>query len=379
MAPLSRALSLLSCVAAFPAAAAAADKMNFGPLQAWLGTQRAGMGMNISLTLGDASGPLYSFANGNMTLDTRRVLGSGSKWAASTAMLALIDAANASVDDKMSEHLDWWTTDEADPRSEATLRHFLTMTSGMVTDGTDAAVALNGSDARERTVHSKLGYGAFLGCSALAPKAATADLGHVTHTDCVRATYDVSRSLHAPGEYFMYATLTFNFVAAAMEAALGAPIDALLEEHFLRPLNFAGPWSSRVSPEEPEADATTVVPLLGGGLQATATEMDGFMRRMLRKDFLPLALHDLQETAETTFAQYSTQNQAFGPYGMGIWNECLFGGFDPSDPFPETCARSRRITWASPRLMFFWESAPADDDPNHRAAERFAEARKINL
>merc|ERR1711965_907410 len=105
-------------------------------------------------------------------------------------MLALIHGANASLDDKMSKYLSYWTTDETDPRSRATLRHFLTMTSGMVTDGTDGAVALNNSDAKARVAHSKVGYGAFLGCS-LVPGA--------THGACARALYDASPALYAPG------------------------------------------------------------------------------------------------------------------------------------------------------------------------------------
>ncbi|KAH8088854.1 beta-lactamase [Aureococcus anophagefferens] len=315
------------------ASAEATSELDFTPIKAFLSTKgRANTwGHNISFTVGtlDSPKPLFSYTNGNMSLYTKRVLGSGSKWAASTAMLALVHAANASVDDKMSKYLDWWTTDAKDPRSNATLRHFLTMTSGMVTDGTDGAVALNNSDAKRRVAHSKLGYGA-------------------TASGPLRR---VARALRRR-DYFMYGTLTFNFVAAAMEVAHGEPIESLLETYFLGPLNMTGPWSSRVSDDEPAALATTRVPLLGGGLAATAAEMDGFMARMLRKDFLPGGLHDVQEAISTSYAQYSTQNQVFGPYGMGIWHECLMGGFNPADPFPASCAEATRIT--HPGCYGYW-------------------------
>ena len=344
-------VALAAFTAVVPTAIAAAPaeattELDFTPIKAFLSTKGRPntWAHNISFTVGtlDSPKPLFTYSNGNMSLDTKRVLGSGSKWAASTAMLALVHAANASVDDKMSKYLDWWTTDAKDPRSNATLRHFLTMTSGMVTDGTDGAVALNNSDAKRRVAHSELGYGAFLGCA----------LTTLSHQDCVRALYDVSPALYAPGDYFMYGTLTFNFVAAAMEVAHGEPIEALLETYFLGPLNMTGPWSSRVSDDEPAAIATTRVPLLGGGLAATAAEMDGFMARMLRKDFLPGGLHDVQEAISTSYAQYSTQNQVFGPYGMGIWHECLMGGFNPADPFPASCAKATRIT--HPGCYGYW-------------------------
>ena len=67
-------------------------------------------GHNISLIIGDADGEILSYANGHMKLDTPQLLGSGSKWAASTALLSMIATANASLDDPISKYLSWWTT-----------------------------------------------------------------------------------------------------------------------------------------------------------------------------------------------------------------------------------------------------------------------------
>merc|ERR1712216_457020 len=158
----------------------------------------------------------------------------------------------------------------------------------------------------------------------------------------------------------MYGTLTFNYVAAAMEAALGKPIEELLKEHFLTPLNMTGPWDSRASPLEPRFVVTSRVPLLGAGLTASAAEMDGFMRRMLRMDFLPHELHVEQEKMETSYAQYSSQNQDFGPYGLGIWNECFLGGFSADDPFPLSCRNARRIS--HPGCFGYWNYVSRRDN-----------------
>lgn len=308
-------------------------------------------GHNISLIIGDESGELYSYTNGEMTMTEKRLLGSGSKWAATTALLAMIHAANASLDDKISKYLSYWTTDPADPRSQVTLRHFMTMTSGMVTDGTDGAMALNCtnpppfncSDGKMRAAVGPRMLGSFFGCAVPAL--------NNTHSECVQQLYKASPAIYPPGKYFAYATLTFQYVAAAMEVALGKPIDELLKTYFLHPLNFTGTWTSRGSSLEPKFIVNPRIPLLGGGLSADALEMSRFMRRMLRRDFLPLALHEEQEHLDTTYAQFSTQNAIFGPYGMGIWGECLFGGDKMSMPPP--CAAAKRIT--HPGCYGYWD------------------------
>ena len=57
------------------------------------------------------------------------------------------------------------------------------------------------------------------------------------------------------------------------------------------------------SPKIPDVPSNTKVPLLGAGLIADATEMGRFMHRMLRRDFLPPALHDLQEDVSMPYEQ----------------------------------------------------------------------------
>jgi CubicO group peptidase (beta-lactamase class C family) len=282
-----------------------------------------------------------------MTADIPRVLGSGSKWVASTALLAMIQAANASVDDKMTKYLSWWKEDNR------TLKHFLQMTSGMVADGTDSRIDGGPPDNDERKTLNKQQNLAFFGCN-LGPK-------NVSHSECMRKVYERTTPLYPPGKYFMYGTLTFNFVAAAMEVALGKPIDVLLKEYLLDPLKMAGPWTNMINQDE-----AAIVPSLGGGLVATNREYAGFLQAMLKKSFLPVHLHDTQEAIELKFEQYSTQNQVFGPYGMGIWGECIQGSYFSG--WPESCQNNQRIThpgcfgywdWISRRDGYFFSMMPS--------------------
>jgi CubicO group peptidase (beta-lactamase class C family) len=278
---------------------------------------------NISLTLGTASGDVFKYGNNGMTTETPLLLGSGSKWAASTAMLAMIHHAGADIDAPMSRYLSWWTTDEKDPRSRITMRHFLTMTSGMVTDGTDSKLDYSDMDARVQ-YSKKHGFSVWGACNG-------------THSECVRELYETSPALYPPGKYFMYGTLTFNFVAAAMESILQKNIGELLSEFFLKPVGMKGMW---YPPEKP---------MLGASLFASAEDMGKFMRGVLTKSILPAKLHDEQEKIEETFEQYSTQNAGFGPYGMGLWGECISMG---NRPFPEDCKAARRF--AHPGCFGYW-------------------------
>ena len=341
--------ALTFVVALVGGASARADE--FAQLQSYLSLHSKSHSAfaNISLSLGTSEGQVFSHVNGQMSMRTKRLLGSGSKWPAATALLSMMHQANAKLDDPISKYLTWWTTDTSDPRANATLRHFLSMTSGMVADGTDGALNLNCTmelkcpDAVRRKQHSLTAFAAFFGCAVPALNR--------THAECVRLLYDASPALHAPGQYFMYGTLTFNFVGAAMEVALGKPIDVLLQEHFLRPLQFSGPWTSQGAPFEPAVLDNPVVPLLGGGLMADAIESERFLQRMLRMDFLPRALHEQQEDASAMpYSAYSTANAMYGPYGLGVWGECWYGGFATAYPAP--CQSAHRIT--HPGCFGYW-------------------------
>lgn len=319
--------------------AAAAPSLPFpekyGPLVVAIEVARGSWGGNISLILGDVDNPsLFEYTTDNMTADVRRVLGSGSKWIASTALLAMIDAANASVDDPMSKFLPYWKDDGRK------LKHFLQMTSGMVSDGTDQRVngAPDNDDRKKLGTRQEL---LFANCS-YGPRKAT------SHADCMQAVYEKGPDpIYEPGQYFMYGTLTFNFVAAAMEAAHNKPIDQLLQEYLLGPLDFKGPWGDGAATTGP----TPMIPMLGAGLVASNRELARFLQRMLQKSFLKPETHDRQEKIEMTFEQYSTQNQGFGPYGFGIWGECINGCF--LSGWPESCQNNQRIT--HPGCFGYWD------------------------
>ncbi len=58
-----------------------------------------------------------------------------SKWPAAVMISGLVADGIMSYDDRANKFLPWWATDPSDPRSNVTLRHLLSFTSGFTEDG----------------------------------------------------------------------------------------------------------------------------------------------------------------------------------------------------------------------------------------------------
>lgn len=270
---------------------------------------------NYTLTLGTAeAGDLFRYENSGMTINTPQLLGSGSKWPAATALLAMIHGAGADLDAPISKYLDYWTTNESDPRSQVTMRHFLSMTSGMVTDGSDSSLFRQDGKKRQKYANNHPGQAFLYTCND-------------THYECMKQVYEDSPAFCPPGKYFSYATMTFNFVAAAMEAVHQKKIGDLLVEYLIAPVGMEAMWVPYDKP------------VLGFNLYSSAKEMSKFLQAALGKRILPKFLHDEQERIEETFEMYSTTNLGYGPYGMGMWGHCPGMGFRA---WPEDCQLARR-------------------------------------
>uniref|UniRef100_A0A7S4BYE2 Beta-lactamase-related domain-containing protein n=1 Tax=Chrysotila carterae TaxID=13221 RepID=A0A7S4BYE2_CHRCT len=86
---------------------------------------------DFAVTVGNASGVVFNFQKGSMTLDTRVKTASTSKWPMAMALAsAVADGTIKSLDTKANEVIPWWTKNVSDSRSMVTLRHLLSFTSG---------------------------------------------------------------------------------------------------------------------------------------------------------------------------------------------------------------------------------------------------------
>jgi CubicO group peptidase (beta-lactamase class C family) len=70
------------------------------------------------------------------SIDETRMPGASlSKWPAAVMISGLVADGIMSYDDRANKFLPWWATDPSDPRSNVTLRHLLSFTSGFTEDG----------------------------------------------------------------------------------------------------------------------------------------------------------------------------------------------------------------------------------------------------
>lgn len=89
---------------------------------------------NFRVDVGNASGIVFSYERGNMTMDAHVLTASTSKWPSAMAIAGVVaDGSIKSLDSKVNEYVPWWTTNATDPRAHVTLRHLLSFTSGFGT------------------------------------------------------------------------------------------------------------------------------------------------------------------------------------------------------------------------------------------------------
>eukprot|EP00854_Cymbomonas_tetramitiformis_P014880 gene14880-17592_t len=299
----------------FQTEAASPSRSQFVALETFLNNNEYVYG-NLAITVGDASGELWSYANGNMDHSTALELVSGSKWPSATALLGVLHEHNVSLDAPMSDFLPYWEKDETSWISKITIRHFMSMTSGMVCD---SDCDLNFDDCSQRKALGLKGFAAWELCP------------HSTFYKCVEMLYHVlaPSALYAPGEKFMYGTLTFQFVGAVAEVLTGKPITEILSEYLLKPLEM----------NDSRYDSGAKV-ILGANLVSSARDMDKFVHAMLTHRLLPSSVHAEMEEVQVHFSQYSTTTGYWGPYCLGNWQSCLYGQF--TSEMPQQCLAAGR-------------------------------------
>lgn len=256
------------------------------------------------MTVGDASGILFEYSNGNMSMDVVLDLASGSKWPAVTALVACFAANNISLDDPLHKYLDWWSADPSDETSLVTIRHVLSMTTGMISDGG----SIRGDPSTPFYNVSTVPERAFLLCSLRKGNVST----------CAQAMYDavdISGPLFAPGSKFMYSSFGFQWAAAAAEVVEGKSTDYILEHYLLGPAGMSPTcyWGNQ-----------ELNPVLGGGLRCSARKLDLFVRGMLADKIVDSATRVEMETVQLVDpSMYGGATLFWGAYCLGNWLECL--------------------------------------------------------
>eukprot|EP01062_Namystynia_karyoxenos_P014420 TRINITY_DN15196_c0_g1_i2.p1 TRINITY_DN15196_c0_g1~~TRINITY_DN15196_c0_g1_i2.p1 ORF type:complete len:530 (+),score=232.36 TRINITY_DN15196_c0_g1_i2:82-1590(+) len=272
-------LTLADIAAVEGTASAAGDKWQplRDGLDAWAKLQ---WDMNFTFNVGDASGTLFTYTKGTLGMKTRVAGASLSKWPAAMTVAGLVADGTLSFDDKVNKHLDWWSKDPADLRSEVTLRHLLTFQSGYLSDGY-VLCAMN----------------------------ASAD-----YLGCAKKLYESMKIKVRPGAAFSYLSCHLQFAGAVAVAASGLNPKQLFEKYLYNAVGMTDTtWG----------EAPFVNPQFATGITTTGADFEQMLRKMLTYEFLG---REVLREAERDWSAPPVSpcgDGWFGHYGMGHWFDCL--------------------------------------------------------
>jgi len=182
-------------------------------LDAW---QSTGWDVNFSVNAGNTEGTLFTHTEGSVSMNSRLLGASLSKWPAAMTVSGLVAEGKVNFEDKVNKYLDWWSKDPKDTRSNVTLRNLLTFQSGYVQDG----------------------------------EVRCAEDPSADYLSCARELYE-SRTMRehvAPGTAFAYLSCHLQFAGAVAVAASGLNPKELFEKYFYGPLGTnSTTWARRRS------------------------------------------------------------------------------------------------------------------------------------
>jgi len=260
---------------------------------------------NISFSAGDARGRLHSYSKGSTTMQTPQILASSSKFPAALAIAGAVNKGILSFDTHAHEVFPWWTSSSADKRSAVTLRHLLTMTSGLILetpDGGDIA-CLNFTDP----------------ASVKTPV-----------EDCAKEIYSRGPwKAEGPGKVWSYHSLHLQLAGAMAAKASNLTLPQLLHTHLLAPLNLTSSfWLTNFSAPGPSDDPN---PHLAATLVSTGDDYEKILYAVLMYTLLPKAIIDqMEEDAYRTYPHLrpalnakDLSLQFYGHYSMCTYFECL--------------------------------------------------------
>lgn len=248
-------------------------------LDAW---QSTGWDVNFSVNAGNTEGTLFTHTEGSVSMNSRLLGASLSKWPAAMTVSGLVAEGKVNFEDKVNKYLDWWSKDPKDTRSNVTLRNLLTFQSGYVQDG-----------------------------EVLCAEDPSAD-----YLRCARKLYEskTMREHVAPGTTFAYLSCHLQFAGAVAVAASGLNPKELFEKYFYGPLGTnSTTWGQ----------APFLNPQFATGITTTGNDFEKFLRGMLSYKFLDREVLSYAERDWSAPPVSPCGDGWFGHYGMGHWFDCL--------------------------------------------------------
>ena len=270
-----------------------------------------------AITIGTPEhGRIFQYEGGNFSLKTQIPTGSTSKWPSAMMFSSLVaDGTVASLDDPVNKYLSYWTTSPRDPRSEITLRHLLTFTSGFGSG--HPGEESNTRAAREWRARHPPGSPLRAGNTTSACDTATGEI-----SQCARSIYEEVPLVGQPGQVYSYNSNHLQLAAGLAVAATGLPIEQVVRKYLLRPLNMTDSHYAGKCPD------------FAGSLVTTGRDYERFLQGVLAYDF-PSAELVLESEKDAT--PFLSGYSLYGHYGFGHFLAC----FDSTAGFTDACADAR--------------------------------------
>lgn len=259
--------------------------------------------------LGDASGPRFAYQKGSTGPGTSMPVASATKWLGNVALFVLVEEGSLSLDDRVHQHVGWWTSDPNDPRSRITLRHCMAFTTGYV--GQVSCAGLSSTE------------------------------------ECARRVYEDGTHVHAPGTFFDYNSDHSRIAAAMAVGATAEPMMALIERTVFE----------RTAPPMTETFfADPAAPDLASTMTTTPRDYEAFLSSYWRGELVTPQGRRVMESDQCPACEACEFCQTRGHYALGNWAGCLGwgaeGGEGREGHWPSRCAVAEE--WWSSGAFGYW-------------------------
>jgi len=272
---------------------------------------------NYSIAIGDKTGNLFTYNGGNFTLHTQIPTGSTSKWPSAMMFAGLVnDGTISTLDDPVSEYLDWWTTNSSDLRSLVTFRMLLSFTSGF--GGGHPGQEMNTLAARQWQIANPNALTASKLDDIDSCNTRTGDI-----SACGRAIYEGVKLIGTPGKVYSYNSNHLQLAAAVSVAASGLTIKQVINKYLLQPYGMDESFYAGKCPD------------FAGSLVTTGADYEKFLHGLLT--YSPLSEDIIRASEEDSTPFMSEYYTLYGNYGFGHFLQC----FDSYEGFTAECAKAR--------------------------------------
>jgi len=245
---------------------------------------------DFAVVVGNRSGVVFKHERGSLTIDSRIGTASTSKWPMAMALTGLVaDGTIASLDSLASDYIPWWTKNASDPRSEVTLRHLLSFTSGFGSGapggGESSGVKCEGDEDEE-------------------------------YEACSMMVYAYTPMWGKPGTVYSYNGVHLRLAMVMAMKASKLTLHEVLDKYLVKGLHMHHTTCDGFQNPSPNVSN----PDLSACLITTGRDYANFLSGMLDYSLRPEPIIKASEQDYTPFLQGYT---LYGNYGFGHFLECF--------------------------------------------------------